>query len=75
MTFLVLNLTKGCQKKRLLARHGGEAAGDFADHLSRMHDMYEQAGEDEEGSYNVMITEDMTPDDVLNKVLEIIAKV
>ena len=40
-----------------------------------MFDSFEPAGEDEEGSYNVTITEDMTPDDVLKRVLEIIAKI
>ena len=74
VTFLVMNLTKSCQKKRLLARHGGEAAEGFTEQLGKMHDIFEQAREDEEGSYNVTITEDMTPDDVLNNVLEIIAK-
>ena len=43
--------------------------------LSKLFDAYEPVGEDEEGSYNVTITEDMTPDDVLKNVLEIIAKI
>ena len=75
VTFLVMNLTKSCQKKRLQARHGDENEGGFADALGKMFDSFEPAGEDEEGSYNVTITEDMTPDDVLKKVLEIIAKI
>lgn len=70
-----MNLTKSCQNKRLVARHGEEAAGGFRDKLSQMYDMYEPAGEDEDGSHNVMISEDMTPDDVLKNVLEIIAKI
>ena len=70
-----MNLTESCQLKRLVARHGEEAARGFRDQLSKMYDMYEPAGEDEEGSYNVMITEEMTPDDVLKNVLEIIAKI
>ena len=69
-----MNLTKSCQKKRLAARHGDQEEGGFADVLSKLFDAYEPAGEDEEGSYNVTITEDMTPDDVLKQVLEIIAK-
>ena len=75
MTFLVMNLTKSCQKKRLEARHGDDKEGGFADMLNKMYDSFEPAGEDEEGSYNVTITEDMTPDDVLKNVLEIIAKI
>ena len=40
-----------------------------------MFDMYEPAGEDEEGAYNVTITEDMSKDNVLKQVLDIIAKI
>ena len=43
--------------------------------LTKIFDLYEPAGEDEEGAYNVTITEDMTPQDVLKEVLAIIAKI
>ena len=56
-------------------RHGDTAGGQFGESLARMFDMYEPAGEDEEGAYNVAITEDMSRDDVLKKVLEIIANI
>ena len=39
-----------------------------------MFDMYEPAGEDEEGAVNVSVTEDMSREDVLQRVLETIAK-
>ncbi len=42
---------------------------------TQMFDDYEPAGEDEEGAYNVTVTEDMTPDDVLKRVIEIIGKI
>ena len=38
----------------------------------KMLELYEPAGEDEEGAVNVMITEDMSVDDVLQKVMEAI---
>ena len=43
--------------------------------LTKIFDLYEPAGEDEEGAYNVTITEDMTPQDVLKEVLAVIAKI
>ena len=43
--------------------------------MNKMYDDYEPAGEDEEGAYNVTVTEDMTPDDVLNQVIKIIGKI
>ena len=72
VTFLVMNLTKSCQRKRLEERHGGAMGGGFAATINSMFDMYEPAGEDEEGALNVTVTEDMTRDDVLKKVLEVI---
>ena len=38
-----------------------------------MHALYEPAADDEENAYNVTITEDMSPDDVIDKVLEVIS--
>ena len=41
----------------------------------KMFDLFEPAGEDEEGAHNVTVTEDMSPEDVLNRVMEVISKV
>ena len=35
-----------------------------------MYDLYEPAGEDEEGANNITITEDMSTDDVMKLVLK-----
>ena len=67
-----MNLTKSCQRKRLEERHGGAMGGGFAATINGMYGMYEPAAEDEEGAYNVTITEGMTRDDVLQKVLALI---
>ena len=40
-----------------------------------MHVLFELAGEDEEGAHNVTVTEDMSPDDVLKRVVEVINKI
>ena len=66
-------MTKSCQKKRIEARHGANRG--MHDMLTKVFDIYEPAGEDEEGAYNVTITEDMTRQDVLKEVLAVIAKI
>ena len=71
--FIVMNLTKSCQKKRIEARHGSDSG--IHQMLTRVFDIYEPAGEDEDGAYNVTITEDMTRQDVLKEVLGVIAKI
>ena len=40
-----------------------------------MYGMYEPAGEGEEGAHNVTITEDMTREDVLKRVMGVIESV
>ena len=70
LVFVVLNMTKECAIKRLRGRHG--AHDDPNDAVSKLHKLYEPAGDDEESAYNINITEDMTPDDVVQKTLEII---
>ena len=73
--FIVLNLTKNCQQKRLKGRHGeGENAEKTNKMFANIYDLYEPAGEDEEGAHNVTISEDMSPDDVMKLVLEKVAK-
>ena len=61
-------MTKECQEKRLIDRHGNDKMA--IDFLTKLYAMYEPAGDDEEKALNVTITEDMSPDDVVQKVLE-----
>ena len=81
VVFLVMNMTKKCQKERLKGRHGvgdsedSDIGKEIQEGLERLYDSYEPAGEDEEGAYNVNITEDMSRDDVLKQVLDVIAKI
>merc|ERR1712183_817564 len=68
--FITLTLTKETQVKRVKARHGdSEGATEF---LGAMYKYYEGPGEGEKNVHNINITEDMTKDDVMNKVLEIL---
>ena len=41
VTFLVMNLTKDCQKKRLAHRHGEDSDGSFAEMLSKGQFIYD----------------------------------
>ena len=66
-------MTEECQKKRLAARHGEDL--ESMSFLFKVFEAFEPAGEDEENAFNIIISEDMTKEDVLNKVLEIIAKI
>ena len=72
LIFVVLNLTKNCIKKRLEERHGDTLNETLMGMLMKVADMCEPAGSDEKNAYNVYITEDMTPDDVIEKIQEIV---
>ena len=70
--FVVLNMSRECQKKRIIARHGEDMHENALAFLIKMAEMYEPAGEDEENAYNIEITEDMNREDVIKKILEIV---
>ena len=70
LVFIALNLAKECLEKRLKVRHGEGAS--FSDLVTKFLELFEPVGEDEENAYNICVTEDMKPDDVVNKTLEII---
>ena len=72
LIFMVLNLTKECQHKRVVNRHGDDDVGkQFVEMMEKFYDLYEPAGEDEENAYNISITEDMSVEDVIQKILKI----
>ena len=74
---MVLNLTNDCIKKRLAARHGsdGEVAERLNKTLLEFYKFFETAGEDEDNAFNIMIEEDMTVDNVTDKIMDIIKSV
>ena len=74
LVFIVLNMTKECQNKRVQKRHGDSLGDDFLQILYRYAELCEPAGEDEENAYNVTIMEGMSPEDVIQKILEIVNK-
>ena len=72
LIFIVLNMTKECTKKRIEARHGTSIPEDFVNLLVKYAEFCEPAGEDEENTYNLTISENMSKDDVVEKVLKIV---
>ena len=70
--FIVLTLSKDVQRKRLLARHGEKTEEHVIEWLTGIFDMYELPGENERNTYNVDINEQMTPNDVVEKVQKIL---
>ena len=74
LVFIVMNMSADCQRKRIEGRHGKAIGKEFVEILCKYAEMCEPAGDDEENAYNLDITEDMTKDDVMEKVYEIIQK-
>ena len=73
-TFIVLIVSEDVQKKRLEKRH---ADGEhwMAGWLTSLYKNYEPVGADEKDAFEVVITPEMSLDDVVEKVLEIIKKI
>ena len=71
--FILLTLSKESQKKRIINRHGeGEEAEGMIQFAAGIFEFYEKPGDGEKGTFNLDIDEDMTKEDVMNKVLEIV---
>ena len=51
------------------AKHGNDGEKGWVRWLSKMFNLFEPAGEEEEGARNVVGTEDMSQDDVLKQVM------
>lgn len=75
LIFIVLSMSESCQKKRIEARHGTQKGESLIQAMKNLFNLYEAAGEDEENAFNVEIDEKMNENDVLDKVLEVVAKI
>ena len=72
--FITLSLTEDCLLKRVAARHPEMAGAGIPPPLARVISEYEPAGGDEENAHNVVVTEGMSKEDVLEEVLKVAAK-
>jgi len=73
LVFIVISMTKECQTQRIKKRHG-DNIGAYADAFIKMAELYEPVGEDEKNAYSLVVSDDMSVDDVLKKAKEIIEK-
>ena len=73
--FVTLTLTAQAQRKRIAARHGeGEDFEAVNQLFTMMLNLYELPGQDELNTYNVLVSDEMSPADVMRKVLDVLAK-
>ena len=73
LIFVVLHMARVDQEARIKARHGDEDSS-INDLLSSVYQFYEPAAEDEPNTIDLRITPEMSPVDVVNRILEIIGK-
>ena len=69
--FVTLSLTRDTQLKRIQARHGEQSEVTIK-MLTGMYDIYDLPRENEKNTFNIDITEEMAPVDVVKKVQKII---
>ena len=75
LIFIILSLEKETTLERLTKRQGdGEAAKGIIDFCLKLETFYETKGLDEENTFDITITNEMTPNDVIEKILEIVDK-
>lgn len=71
--FIILLVSPELQVKRIKERTGGKDAPQAViDMLGKIFEVFKPADDDEEKAFNLEITENMTPEDVGNKILELI---
>ena len=71
--FIVLTLSPETQQKRMIARHGTGPEGEkIINAMTRIFKNYEGPESDEKRAHEIVISEDMTQNDVLNRVLQIL---
>ena len=72
LIFVVLHMSREEQYERIKARHGDEES--FSDLLTKIYDVYEPATTDEPNSVNVVVTREMSRDEVVEEILRLVNK-
>ena len=72
LIFVVLNMSKEDQLARIKGRHGDEVNANKL-HV-KAYDIYEPVSEDEPNTIDVLVTKDMTRDDVVEQILQMLEK-
>ena len=71
LVFIVMNMTKESQVKRLQKRHGADMDNSFMEVLFKYAEMCEPAREDEINTFNVEVDPDMDITQVTNAILKL----
>ena len=71
IVFIMLQLPKEHYMKRFSKRHG-EGGKALVEAIYKMNILIEPVEPDEENAYNINITEDMSPNDVVQEVLSVV---
>ena len=75
LVFILLQLDKDTTLERLTRRHGnGEMGKALTDFCFKIESFYELKASDEENTFDIIITDDMTSHDVNEKILETVNK-
>ena len=75
VVFILIGLEPEATRKRLNIRHGESEEGlALTDFCMKVNNFYELKAADEHDTYDVIVTNDMTPKDVVQKMIEIINK-
>ena len=75
LVFMVLNMTRQSQVERLKKRHAGSIPDSFLEVMIKYAELCEPAGEDEPNTFNVIITGNMSKEDVVKEILKIANKI
>ena len=70
LIFAVLHMTKEDQIERLKARDGGRYGS--SDGLAKIYDVFEPATDDEPNALHVLVTKDMSRENVIEKILRLV---
>jgi len=70
LIFVILSMDKEEVRKRVLARHHGDEQ--TQEMMEPINKLCEPVGDDEENAVSVTVTTDMTREDVMNKILDLI---
>ena len=73
--FFLLGLEREVTLERLTKRHGdGEMGKAMTDSCIKVESFYELKAQDEDDTFDIIITKDMKPKDVAQKIMEIVKK-
>ena len=65
-------MSKSCQEKRVIERHGTTVSDDYKKKLFKFAEFCEPACVDELNAYNININKDMTSEEVIQNILPLL---